>query len=200
MKKMASVLALVLCLAAPAFAQHAMVPVGTQNKPGREMACPVDPEMIALPPCAIRSQRGRLRVISSQVASLSFNRYGLAAACLTGIGGASSGTCWAYINRLGWVIVRDVAVMDNGASDFHHGLVRVTRNGKWGLADTKGRLAVPLRYDGMLDYEPGAGWATCNGCRAVKDKWGEHSWFEGGKWLRLNARGKVIGPMQAPGS
>jgi hypothetical protein len=159
--------------------------------------CAVDRELIVLPPCAVRSEGGQLRVIPSHVAALSFNKYDLAPACLTGIG---SETCWTYINHRGWVVVRDVAVMDNGASEFHHGLVRVTRDGKWGLADARGKLVVPLRYDGILEYEPGDGWPACEGCRTAQDKGREHSWFEGGKWLRLNARGKVIGPMQAPGS
>jgi hypothetical protein len=87
--------------------------------------------------------------------------------------------------------------MDNGANDFHHGLVRVRRDDKWGLADTKGKLVVPLRYDGMLDSAPNFGWVACSGCHDVSDKSGEYHWFEGGKWLRLNARGKVIGPMPA---
>jgi hypothetical protein len=77
------VLALALCLAAPAFAQ---------NKPDRKTTCSVDPEMIPLPPCAIFSQRDRLRVIPNYVAALAFNPYGLAAAYLTGIVESSSGT------------------------------------------------------------------------------------------------------------
>jgi len=158
---------------------------------GRDIAkdvgkdCAVDRELIALPSCAVRSERGRLRVIPKHVAALSFNKHGLAPALLTGTG-------WTYINRRGWVIVRDVAVFDNGASEFHRGLVRVTRDGKWGLADARGRLVVPLRYDGMLEYRPADGWGACEGCRTVQGD--EHSWFEGGNWLRLNAQGKVIGP------
>jgi hypothetical protein len=193
MKKIALVLALALCLATPAFAQNAAAPAGAKNKPGRETTCHVDPEIMLLPACAVRSEHGRLRVMPSYAATLSFNRYGLTPVCLPQ-------TCWSYINRRGWVIVRDVAVMDNGASDFHRGLVRVRRDNKWGLADTRGKLVVPLRYDGMFDYESKTGWVACSGCREVGDKWGEHHWFEGGQWLRLNARGKVIGPMPAYGS
>jgi hypothetical protein len=196
MEKMALVLALVLCLAAPAFAQNAAAHAGAPNKPSRKAACPIDreEEQIALPPCAVFSQGGRLRVIASHVAVLEFNEYGLAPIVVPGAGG------WSYVNRRGWVIVQNVAMMDNGANDFHHGLVRVRRDDKWGLADTKGKLVVPLRYDGMFDYAPKVGWVACSGCRKAQDKWGEHHWFEGGQWLRLNARGKVIGPMPAYGS
>jgi hypothetical protein len=190
------ILALAAGLASPAFAGGAAA--------GRGVAagCHVDAEEAAigvLPACAVLRQHGKLRVVQRHLAALAFNPYGLAPVCLQGIGGASSDTCWAYVNRRGWVIVRDVAVMDNGANEFHHGLVRVTRGGKWGLADTRGKLVVPLRYDGMLDHDPQHGWSSCTGCRAVQDQWGYHE-FVGGQWLRLNARGKVIGPMQAPGA
>jgi len=86
---------------------------------------------------------------------------------------------------------------DNGPSPFHHGLVRVNRAGKWGLADSKGLLVVPLIYDGMLEYdEPNRGWTACRGCRSVSD--GEHSWFEGGDWYRLDRRGTVAGKAENP--
>jgi hypothetical protein len=182
MKTLAFAALLALGLAAPVFAQSAPAP-----------GCVVDPEIIALPACAFAQEHGRLRVGAAHGAALAFNRHGLAAAHLTGVG-------WTYVDRHGWVVVRDVAVFDNGASGFHHGLVRVTRGGKWGLADTRGRLAVPMRYNGMLEYDPRTGWAACEGCRVEKDQGGEHSWFAGGRWLRLNARGKRVGPMQAPGA
>jgi hypothetical protein len=51
---------------------------------------------------------------------------------------------WIYVDRTGRVLARNVAAMDNGADGFHTGLVRVTRDGKWGLATTRGRLAVPM--------------------------------------------------------
>jgi len=180
MKNLAFAVLLALGLAAPVFAQSAA-----------RSDCPVDPAIIALPACAFAQVHGRLRVDAAHGAALSFNRHGLAAAYLTGVG-------WTYVDRHGWVVVRDVAVFDNGASPFHHGLVRVTRGDKWGLADARGRLVAPLRYDGMLEYDPRTGWAACEGCRIERDKSGEHSWFAGGRWLRLNAQGKRIGPVRAP--
>jgi hypothetical protein len=54
------------------------------------------------------------------------------------------GKGWIYVDRTGRVLARNVAAMDNGADGFHTGLVRVTRDGKWGLATTRGRLAVPM--------------------------------------------------------
>jgi hypothetical protein len=151
-------------------------------------SCKPDPELIAVPPCAIQHVDGKTRIIESHLTKRSFNKYGLAPAWVEG--------GWTYVDRQGWVVIPNVAVMDNGANDFHHGLVRVASGGKWGLADSHGKLIVPLKYDGGLDYEPGKGWLVCSGCRAVTKN--EHSWFEGGQWLRLNARGNVIGSAQNP--
>ena len=188
MKNIAALaLALTACFASPIFAGNpAAVSRSAHAAIEREdaAACPVDPEIIQLPPCAVRHEGGRLQVIANQTAALTFNRYGLAAACLPE-------SCWSYVNRRGWVIVRDVAVIDNGAGEFHHGLVRVTRDGKWGLSDTRGKRVVPLRYDGMLEFDPENGWLACSQCSEVHED--EHSWFEGGKWWRLNSQGKVIG-------
>jgi hypothetical protein len=66
------------------------------------------------------------------------------------------------------------------------------------LADPRGKLVVPLQYDGAFDYEPRSGWLVCKGCHTVTDDGGEYHWFEGGEWFRLNAQGKVIGPTKNP--
>lgn len=153
---------------------------------GPSPACIVgsEPFVLAVPACAVQEHAGRLQVHHDHLVDFDFNQHGLAAVYLTGTG-------WAYIDRRGQVIVRDVAIMDNLANEFHHGLVRVTRGGKWGLANARGKLVVPLQYDGMLDYQPQTGWLACEGCRVVRD--GEYHLFEGGKWLLLNAQGKVTG-------
>jgi hypothetical protein len=104
---------------------------------------------------------------------------------------------WAYFNRHGLIVVQDVATFDNGASSFHSGLVRVVRNSKWGLANSQGLFVVPLKYDGMLEYEESnKGWRVCTGCREVSD--GEHSWSEGGEWHWLDRLGKVAGKALDP--
>jgi WG containing repeat len=151
-------------------------------------SCKPDPELIAVPPCAIQHINGQTRILQSHLAARSFNKYGLAPAWIEG--------GWTYLDRQGWVVVPNVAMMDNGANDFHHGLVRVTSGGKWGLADPHGKLIVPLKYDGGLDYQLGQGWLVCSGCHMVTKN--EYSWFEGGQWLRLNDRGTVIGPAPNP--
>jgi hypothetical protein len=87
-------------------------------------------------------------------------------------------------------------MMDNGANEFHHGLVRVTKDNKWGLADIQGRMIVPLTYDGILDYQADAGWLASTGCKDVKQ--GEYRDFQGGNWLRLDRRGKVRSAADPP--
>ncbi|WP_158879676.1 WG repeat-containing protein [Rhodanobacter sp. L36] len=144
-------------------------------------ACAVDADLPSVPACALEIRHGQQRVIATYLPPLlASTRHHLIAAFLP--------TGWSYINRHGLVVVTHVAVMDNGANDFHYGLVRVTRDGKWGLADTHGRLVVPLKYDGMLDYQSDKGWEVCTGCRAVPD--GEHGWFEGGAWQSLDQNGR----------
>ena len=138
--------------------------------------------MAAVPACAIETLHDRTQVIAKYVPAM----FASTSERLTAV---FLPTGWVYIDRHGMVVVSDVAVMDNGASDFHHGLVRVTRDGRWGLADTHGRLVVPFKYNGMLDYQPGKGWEVCTGCRAASD--GEHGWFEGGQWGWLDRHGRT---------
>lgn len=158
--------------------------VAAQHGPSPACVVGSEPFVLAVPACAAQEHDGRLQIDPGHLVDFDFNPHGLAAVNLTGSG-------WVYVDRHGWVIVRDVAIMNNLANEFHHGLVRVTRGGKWGLANAQGKLVVPLQYDGMLDYQPQTGWLACEGCRVVRD--GEYHRFEGGKWLLLNAQGKVKG-------
>jgi hypothetical protein len=47
---------------------------------------------------------------------------------------------WIYLSREGKVILRGVPVMDNTAESFQDGLVRIVKNGKYGLANRGGHL------------------------------------------------------------
>lgn len=145
-------------------------------------ACVVDRETWQLPACALEIRHGHTYVAARYLPKLFSGKRGPLVAMIVPDHG------WSYIDRSGKVVVRHVAVMDNYASKFHYGLVRVTEAGKWGLADRRGRLVVPLRYDGILDYQPGEGWKACTGCRTRIV--GEYSGFEGGAWITLDRRGK----------
>jgi hypothetical protein len=164
----------------------------------RNNDCTVDSELLQLPTCALETHNGRLYVskaylplfFSSAGTTLKMGTRGNLASTLLPEGD------WAYLNRTGLIVVRNVAMMDNGANEFHHGLVRVTKDSKWGLADSQGRTIVALTYDGMLDYEADTGWLACTGCKYVKQ--GEYGYFQGGNWVRLDRSGKVRSPVEPP--
>ena len=153
--------------------------------------CTVDAELLTLPKCALESREGRLYLFRDFLPlffSSGKGRFGSAFLAEDG---------WAYFDRRDLIVVQNVANFDNGPSPFHHGLVRVNRNGKWGLADSRGLLVVPLIYDGMLEYEePNRGWKVCAGCHTVSG--GEYHWFEGGDWFWLDRHGKVSGKAENP--
>jgi WG containing repeat len=154
--------------------------------------CKVDAEILMLlPECALETRDGHLYVFKEFLPLFfSSGKARLASAVLPEGG-------WAYFNRRGTIVVQNVANFDNGPSPFHHGLVRVSSKGKWGLADSNGLFVVPLTYDGMFEYdESKMGWTACTGCRKVSD--GEHSWFEDGDWYWLDRHGKVAGKAENP--
>jgi hypothetical protein len=151
----------------------------------KSAGCAVDLEILALPRCAVVTKGDRLYISAVFVRPL-FNGITsrLASRSLPDGG-------WAYFDRTGLVRVKDVAPFDNGASYFHFGLVRVVRDGKYGLATDQGVLVTPL-YDGMNEFDKDhQGWKACNSCRTVTQ--GEYSWFEGGNWSWLDRRGRVAG-------
>lgn len=105
---------------------------------------------------------------------------------------SSPGQGWIYVDAKGKVVIRGVATLDNGPEDFHNGLVRVKKNGKWGYADKRGRLVIPTVYDGALPMSKGKAEA-CKGCQEVCDDTAcEHKRFAGGQWDLLRPSGKVI--------
>ena len=145
-------------------------------------ACTFDFERPDLPDCVLMKESGRLLVSSKYVRDLPFDSRGLAAVWVEGLG-------WSYANRVGELVITGVVGMDNGADTFHSGLVRVVRNRKYGFANRRGTIVIPAEYDGALNFEKGTA-VVCRNCRTETD--GEHSWFSGGQWFRINTRGQVI--------
>jgi hypothetical protein len=150
------------------------------NTPG----CSVDLEILALPRCAIVTKGDRIYISAAFVRPLFKGITSpLTSRPLPDVG-------WAYFDRTGLVRVKDVAPFDNGASNFHFGLVRVARDGKYGLATERGILVSRL-YDGMNELDQDhCGWRACNSCRLIKH--GEYSMFEGGDWFWLDRKGQVV--------
>lgn len=151
--------------------------------------CTIDQETIPwqFPACAVTEKHGGQFVPPRYLKDCEFNAYGLTWIHLDLDG-------YVYVNRKGRIVVRDVSRMDNGADWFHHGLVRLERSGKYGFADWKGRVIVPLRYDGAINSEE-AGPRVCSGCTI--ERLGEYGLFKGGQWFDVDARGqlhKIAGP------
>ncbi len=148
--------------------------------------CSVDAELLRLPSCAFETRNGHL-YISSRYLKLFFveSKEKLESRVMP------DGD-WAYFNRSGRIVVTNVAPFDNGASYFHFGLVRVVRDGKWGLADEHGTPIVPFVYDGMYEFDDTLHrWKACKGCS--EERFGEYSRFKGGQWFWLDERGLSIG-------
>jgi len=101
-------------------------------------------------------------------------------------------TGFAYFNRSGKIVVTDAAILDNGPSPFHEGLVRVKQNNKWGLRNANGNPVVPLEYDGILEFDDGR-WLACKGCTTKST--GEYHFFSGGSWVAIDKFGGVMGPV-----
>ncbi len=161
--------------------------------------CRVDLELMNLPPCAVETRNGRVFIVK-EVAEILFTRPSITARRVKVEGRSLAcvfvpGTGWSYIDRSGQVIVKNVAFFDNGGSPFHNGLVRVKRDEKWGLANAKGLLVVPLEFDGILEFNSGR-WLACKGCKTQRA--GEYSFFTGGSWFAIDQHGRVVGKAQEP--
>jgi hypothetical protein len=165
--------------------------------------CSIDLGAPVLPKCAVEMRNGQLFVLRKFAEDVFAGRvHGLAANPLR-VGRDRLASIWldegkwSYYDETGRVLVQNVAPADNAPSEFQDGLVPVAKDGKWGLADSKGKFVVPLKFDGMAGAE-GPGWLVCSGCREVHK--GEHSWFSGGHWFRLDAKGRVAGEAKDPSS
>jgi hypothetical protein len=161
--------------------------------------CKVDLELMSLPPCAVETRNDRVFILK-ELAEILFTQPSITARIVK-LDGQSLAcvfipeTGWSYINRNGQVIVKHVAFLDNGGSPFHHGLVRINLDKKWGLANATGRLVVPLEFDGIYEFRSGR-WLACKGCKLQKS--GEYSFFTGGDWFAIDQRGRAIGKAEEP--
>lgn len=143
--------------------------------------CLFDYERGQVPDCIRKSKSGALFVAAQYLKELDFDRYGLAVVL-------SHQEGWMYVDRNGRVLITGVALMDNWADEFHDGLVRVVKNGKWGFANRRGRVVIAPIYDGAMNFENGRA-TVCRGCKSVGD--GEHDYFSGGNWYEIDTKGMV---------
>ena len=135
--------------------------------------------------CLGLDKKGNPVVASKHVRKLRFAANGLADVYSSRLG-------WMYVNRSGKIVIRGVAVMDNGADYFCDGLVRFSRAGKWGFANARGREVVAPQYDGALPFEKGVA-KVCRGCESkCAEAACEHHVLTGGEWLCINTRGETV--------
>jgi hypothetical protein len=82
--------------------------------------------------------------------------------------------------------------MDNATDEFHHGVVRLERNGRWGYADSSGQIIVPMQYSCALNYKDqytDIGPLICNGCRS--ELHGEYKDCAKGQWFLVDGHGNL---------
>jgi len=147
----------------------------------KQAVCAVEHETATMPACVLQSRNGILFVPKKYWMHPAFNRYGLSALTIESFGRV-------YINRSGRVVVRDVGFMDNGPDEFHHGLVRINRDGMWGYADASGRIVVPVKYSCATNLED-IGPLVCVGCRIEQQ--GEYHACLDGNWFQTDSHGHL---------
>ena len=152
----------------------------------QEPTCVVeDIDTPTMPACVIQTHDDTLYIPKKYWMHPSFNRYGLPGFFIQSFGPV-------YINRFGRIVIRDVAVMDNGVDEFHNGLVRIYSNQMWGYADPSGRIVVPVKYSCALNYKDkydDIGPLVCVGCRMEQQ--GDYHACVDGTWFHVDAHGKL---------
>ena len=135
-------------------------------------------ELITAPDCARRD--GTLTFNPARLSDFAFKR---------GLMDVNIGGHWHYVRRDG--LSQPVMTYDNWADEFQSGLARSEVAGKVGYIDRRLRLVLPRIYDGAFPFEKGRA-VVCFGCTRRSD--GEHSYYAGGSWACVDARGREIRP------
>jgi hypothetical protein len=133
--------------------------------------------------CVHRDRDGRLVVAPAGLRAMEARGAGPVAASIEGR--------LHYLNAAGVVV--PVLVFDNGPDYFVEGLARTVQDGKVGFIDENLRVVIAPAWDFAFPFENGAA-VVCDGCtlRRVGD---EHEEVVGGRWGRIDARGRVVVPV-----
>jgi hypothetical protein len=172
------------------------MPQSATQSPGSPQVppCVVDDDMPIMPACVIHARDNALYIPKKYRTHSTFNRYELSAFWIKSFGPV-------YINHSGRIVIRDVAIMDNGPDDFHHGIVRINHDQMWGYADPSGQIVVPVKYSCTLNYKDkyqDIGPLVCVGCRIEQQ--GDYRACVGGNWFRVDGHGNLApspGPLSA---
>jgi hypothetical protein len=153
--------------------------------------CLFDPARGEIPNCLRKDKGGELFIVPQYLKELKFEALGLAI-----VHSPSAG--WMYVNRVGKVVISGVPTMDNWADEFHDGLVRIVRSGKYGFANSKGQVVISPIYDGAMNFEKGRA-EVCKSCEdKCVDAGCEYRSFTGGEWFQINAKGIVLTRLHPP--
>ena len=146
--------------------------------------CVVDEENLPhqIPACALEPMQDGEYVPVKYLRKSKFNQYGLTDLYLDPGG-------WIYLNRKGRVVIRNVAAGENSAIEFHHGLVILERDEKFGYADATGRIIIPIQYDGAAYSDEDPLPMVCTGCRIEHED--EHRLIQGGLWFTVDHDGHL---------
>jgi hypothetical protein len=136
-------------------------------------------ELDTFPDCAARDPAGAIRLAPAHLRRLDYDRTGLAAIHI--------GESFLYVRRDGRTA--PAMTMDNGADLFVDGRARSQLGGKIGFIDRSLRVVIARRYDGAMPFEKGVA-EVCTGCVLASD--GEHHWYTGGRWVRIDRAGRVL--------
>jgi hypothetical protein len=139
--------------------------------------------------CAATGPDGRPRLKRSYLARLRY-RDGLASVLLFNETDKQNAQ-WFYVRR--GVMPVPVEKMDNGPDYFEDGLARARVGGKIGYIDRKLNLMIPAAYDGAYPFRDGVA-VVCTACTIAGD--GEHSWYVGGQWGRIDRTGRMVSPFR----
>ena len=153
-------------------------------------SCLFDFERGEIPNCLRLLAGGDLFIAPHVVRQLHFDSYYGLAPVFSRVNG------WMYVSRKGKAVVRDVPTVDNGPDLFHDGLVRVLSHQKYGFANRKGQLVIPLTYDGAINFDNGKA-KVCKGCESkCSGADCERHVFAGGEWFQIDTQGTIVGRIQ----
>ena len=149
----------------------------------RTHPCLFDYERGEVPECVeVRTDASR-SIASRYLKELLFQPNGLASVWMA--------DGWMYVNHQGIAIITGVPTFDNGADEFHDGLVRFVKNNKYGFANERGTIVVPPVYDGAMPFDQGRA-KVCSRCvdKCAGDC--EHHIFSGGESLLIDTKGRIV--------
>ncbi|MDD5658367.1 MAG: hypothetical protein PHF00_14040 [Elusimicrobia bacterium] len=155
------------------------------KEPARPCSYFGDEGLVEHAACLLPGKKGAWSVAKKHLKRLDFSE-GLAAVYNKELG-------WMYVDRKGRVLIKGVAVVDNGPDGFHDGLVRFTDSGKCGYANRAGKRVIRPDYDGCLDFQARVA-KVCRGCRSeCVDQRCEAHELKGGEWLCIGPSGRQVG-------